>query len=45
MRPDPGGGIIVGWPLSAAWTLGLLAGFSLLTSGAAIVIPAFAAAK
>lgn len=35
--------IIVGWPLSAAWTLGLLAGFSLLTSGAAIVMTAFAA--
>lgn len=35
--------IIAGWPLSAAWTLGLLAGFSLLTSGAAIVMTAFAA--
>ncbi len=35
--------IIIGWPLSAAWTLGLLAGFSLLTSGAAIVMTAFAA--
>src|SRR5579863_5980887 len=35
--------IITGWPLSAVWTLGLLAGFSLLTSGAAIVMTAFAA--
>ena len=35
--------IIVGWPLSAAWTLGLLAGFSLVTSGAAIVMTALAA--
>jgi uncharacterized membrane protein HdeD (DUF308 family) len=35
--------IIIGWPLSAAWTLGLLAGFSLLTSGAAIMMTAFAA--
>jgi uncharacterized membrane protein HdeD (DUF308 family) len=35
--------IIYGWPISAVWTLGLLAGFSLLTSGAAIVMTAFAA--
>ncbi len=35
--------IIYGWPLSAAWTLGLLAGVSLLTSGWAIVMTAFAA--
>ncbi|MGA2794976.1 MAG: DUF308 domain-containing protein [Roseiarcus sp.] len=35
--------IIYSWPISAAWTLGLLAGFSLLTSGAAIVMTAFAA--
>lgn len=35
--------IIYGWPLSAAWTLGLLAGVNLLTSGWAIVMTAFAA--
>jgi uncharacterized membrane protein HdeD (DUF308 family) len=35
--------IIAGWPLSAAWTLGLLAGVNLLTSGWAIVMVAFAA--
>jgi len=35
--------IVAGWPLSAAWTLGLLAGVNLLTSGWAIVMIAFAA--
>ena len=35
--------IIYGWPISAVWTLGLLAGVSMLTSGAAIVMTAFAA--
>jgi uncharacterized membrane protein HdeD (DUF308 family) len=35
--------IVYSWPLSAAWTLGLLAGVNLLTSGVAIVMTAFAA--
>ena len=35
--------IVYSWPLSAAWTLGLLAGVNLLTSGYAIVMVAFAA--
>ena len=35
--------IVASWPLSAAWTLGLLAGVNLLTSGCAIVMVAFAA--
>jgi len=35
--------IVYSWPLSAAWTLGLLAGVNLLTSGCAIVMVAFAA--
>ena len=35
--------IIASWPLSAAWTLGLIAGVNLLTSGWAIVMAAFAA--
>ena len=35
--------IISGWPLSAAWTLGLIAGVNLLTSGVAIMMTAFAA--
>ncbi len=35
--------IVAGWPLSAAWMLGLLAGVNLLTSGCAIVMVAFAA--
>ncbi len=35
--------IVYSWPLSAAWTLGLLAGVNLLTSGLAIVMMAFAA--
>ncbi len=35
--------IVASWPLSAAWTLGLLAGVNLLTSGYAIVMVAFAA--
>lgn len=35
--------IVYSWPLSAAWTLGLLAGVNLLTSGVAIVMIAFAA--
>ena len=35
--------IVISWPLSAAWTLGLLAGVNLLTSGVALVMTAFAA--
>jgi uncharacterized membrane protein HdeD (DUF308 family) len=35
--------IIYGWPVSATWTLGLIAGVNLLTSGCAIVVTAFAA--
>ena len=35
--------IVAAWPLSAAWTLGLLAGVNLLTSGLAIVMVAMAA--
>lgn len=35
--------IVSSWPLSAAWTLGLIAGVNLLTSGWAIVMTAFAA--
>ena len=35
--------IVASWPLSAAWTLGLLAGINLLTSGWAIVMLAMAA--
>src|SRR5271166_2790359 len=35
--------IVASWPLSAAWTLGLLAGVNLLTSGVAIVMMAMAA--
>ena len=34
--------IIIGWPISAAWALGLLAGVNLLTSGFAIVMAAMA---
>ena len=32
--------IIAGWPITAAWTLGLLVGISLITSGIAIVMTA-----
>ena len=35
--------IAASWPVSATWTLGLLAGVNLLTSGWAIVMTAFAA--
>ena len=35
--------IVAAWPLSAAWTLGLLAGVNLLTSRVAIVMMAMAA--
>jgi len=35
--------IVASWPQSAGWTLGLLAGVNLLTSGCAIVMIAFAA--
>lgn len=35
--------IIYSWPMSAAWTLGLIAGINLLSSGCAIVVTAFAA--
>jgi len=34
--------IVVGWPISAAWALGLLAGVNLLTSGLAILMAAMA---
>src|SRR5208282_1336949 len=34
--------IILGWPISAVWALGLLVGINLLTSGWAIVMAAFA---
>jgi uncharacterized membrane protein HdeD (DUF308 family) len=30
--------IIYGWPVTAAWTLGLLAGVNLITSGSAIMM-------
>jgi uncharacterized membrane protein HdeD (DUF308 family) len=33
--------IIMSWPISAVWTLGLLVGINLLTSGFAIVVMAF----
>jgi uncharacterized membrane protein HdeD (DUF308 family) len=32
--------IVMSWPLSAAWALGLLAGVNLLTSGAALIVAA-----
>jgi len=35
--------IILGWPGTAAWTLGLLVGINLITSGWAILMVAFAA--
>jgi uncharacterized membrane protein HdeD (DUF308 family) len=34
--------IILGWPISAVWALGLLVGVNLLTSGWALVMAAFA---
>lgn len=34
--------IILGWPVSAAWVLGLLVGINLITSGWAILMIAFA---
>jgi uncharacterized membrane protein HdeD (DUF308 family) len=34
--------IILGWPISAIWALGLLVGINLLTSGWALVMAAFA---
>ena len=34
--------IILGWPITAAWTLGLLVGINLITSGWAIVMAALA---
>jgi uncharacterized membrane protein HdeD (DUF308 family) len=34
--------IIVGWPITAAWTLGLLVGINLIMSGIAIVMMALA---
>ena len=37
--------IIMGWPVTAAWTLGLLVGINLLTSGWAILMVAFAGRK
>jgi hypothetical protein len=35
--------IIMGWPTSVAWVLGLLVGINLLTSGWAVVMVALAA--
>jgi uncharacterized membrane protein HdeD (DUF308 family) len=35
--------IVSSWPVSASWTLGLIAGVNLLTSGAAIIMAASAA--
>jgi uncharacterized membrane protein HdeD (DUF308 family) len=35
--------IVSTWPVSAGWTLGLIAGVNLLTSGVAIIMAAFAA--
>ena len=35
--------LVMSWPLSAAWALGLLAGINLITSGAAIVVTAIEA--
>ncbi|MFI4983424.1 MAG: DUF308 domain-containing protein, partial [Nevskiales bacterium] len=35
--------IIIGWPMTAAWTLGLLVGINLITSGFASVMTALAA--
>lgn len=37
--------IIVGWPMTALWALGLLVGINLLTSGWAVVMVAFAGRK
>jgi uncharacterized membrane protein HdeD (DUF308 family) len=34
--------IILGWPLTAAWALGLIVGINLITSGVAIVMAALA---
>jgi uncharacterized membrane protein HdeD (DUF308 family) len=34
--------IILGWPISAVWVLGLLVGVNLITSGWAIVMAALA---
>jgi uncharacterized membrane protein HdeD (DUF308 family) len=34
--------IILGWPMTAAWALGLLVGINLATSGWAIVMAAIA---
>jgi uncharacterized membrane protein HdeD (DUF308 family) len=34
--------IVYGWPVTAAWALGVLAGVNLITSGLAIVMAAFA---
>ena len=35
--------LILNWPVSAAWALGLLVGVNLITSGAAIVVTAIEA--
>ena len=34
--------IILGWPMTAAWTLGILVAINLITSGWAIVMAALA---
>ena len=34
--------IILGWPFTAVWALGLIVGVNLITSGWAIVMAAFA---
>jgi uncharacterized membrane protein HdeD (DUF308 family) len=37
--------IIAAWPTSAAWTLGLLVGINLITTGVAVFVPAAAAGE
>ena len=34
--------IVLGWPMTASWSLGLLVGVNLITSGLAIIVVAFA---
>jgi uncharacterized membrane protein HdeD (DUF308 family) len=36
---------IVNWPMTASWTLGLIVGINLITSGAAILAAGFAGRK
>jgi uncharacterized membrane protein HdeD (DUF308 family) len=37
--------ILVGWPTSASWALGLVVGANLITSGLATLVAAFAARR